>query len=342
MIREQPQTLSEEYLIEHGSLFDEDTFAFESYWENDKNHYEQLFDKPMDQGGKPFNGLVYERYLTGELLRYTFYQNGYHYGDDVEFYQSGRIRRFSRYTDSENYICYWYQDGIIKKIKDNHRSDAPDYYRTIEFDEKGFPQKQSILCEISFTYDHLSPDKTYHVEWYDNGEFRKITKLSPTSETLYTEIEFDPQGYPIAFEINPCYCPEAYSAQNMDRFYHINRFNQEYHFEKEILYKHASAGGTLLKYSGRLAFPYFNGTVEKIMEYRNGVPCGPQYLYYPDGQLKECYCISKGKEYHYHIDWYKHGMIKKILIYSKDGLRIDQIEFDRNGRSTNKVQIRRR
>ena len=39
MIKKQPQTLSKEYVIENGLLFNEDIFAFESYWENEKNHY---------------------------------------------------------------------------------------------------------------------------------------------------------------------------------------------------------------------------------------------------------------------------------------------------------------
>ena len=335
MIKEQPQTLDKEYIIEHGVLFNEDIFSFESYWENEKNHYEQLFDKPMNMGGKPFNGLIYELYPNGELAGYTFYKNGYHYGDDVEFYESGQIRHYSRLTDSENYICSWYQNGSVKKIKENHRRDVPHFYRTVEFDEKGNLQKQDIVCEILFTYDYISPDKSYNVEWYDNGEFKKITKLSPTNETLYTEMEFDLQGNPIAFEVNPYYCPDSYSAKCMDSFYKINRFNKEYHFDKDILFKRCSFDDSIfIKYSGRLIFLYFNGKIKNIMEYHDGVQCGAQYTYYLDGQIKEYYCISKSKEYHQHIYWYKHGIIKKIVIYSKNGFNAVQLEFDKNGELT--------
>lgn len=332
MIKEKPQILSLEYVMKHGLLFDEESFSFESYWEKDINHYEQLFDKPMDMGGKPFNGLVYELFPDGKLSGYTFYKNGYHYGDDVGLYETGELGRFSRHTETENYIYLWYPNGSLKFVKENHRRNVPHYYRSIDFDENGNPVEQSWVCEILYLYDYHAPDTAYDIEFHSNGWIRKIRNTVPSKNILYTEMEFDLQGYPVGFEINPYYCPEDFSAQHIDKFYKLNRYDKECRFEGDILKRRYPSFSDFTEYSGMLAFLNNDGVIEKIMEYRKGIPSGAQYLYYPDGSIKEHYCISKGKEYINHIYWYAHGVISKIILYSRDSADVTLLEFDENGK----------
>ena len=96
-----------------------------------------------------------------------------------------------------------------------------------------------------------------------------------------------------------------------------NCYDKEYHFEGDILMNRSSFSGKFIEYSGSLAFLNNDGVIEKIMEYSKGIPSGAQYLYYPDGSIKEHYCISRGRKYNNHIYWYAHGVISKIILYSK-------------------------
>ncbi len=68
-----------EYVLRNGVLYD--SLSDEYYWENGVNHYERMFDKPMDDGGKPFSGIAYELYPEGNIRGYTEYKEGYQYGE---------------------------------------------------------------------------------------------------------------------------------------------------------------------------------------------------------------------------------------------------------------------
>lgn len=324
------ELLSSEYVLEHGIFYEE--LVDEYYYDdNGKYHYEQMFDKPKDEGGKPFSGLAYEM-RDGIFFGYIEYKDGYHYGDDVTYYLSGSLRRYSKYTDTENYIYQWYENGTLSYIKQNHRKDNPQYYRVKEFDENGKLLKQTIHCEISYVYDPNSPDMIYEVIWHNNGEFRLIRNTSPTRSTFYSEMEFDENGYPVRFVINQNYSPEFLSAKRYSEFYHIKTFDKNYRFDNDVLMYRSEYGWH--KYSGMLSFLYESGEIEKIMEYKDGLPCGAQYIYYKNGELKEKYCISRGKEYNQHIFWYESGTIREAVIYSRGSTSQYRILFDKNGNVT--------
>ncbi len=335
------EILSKEYVMEHGSPFDEDNFAFETY---DKN-YEQLFDKPMNEGGKPFNGLVYELYPDGELSGYTFYINGYQNGDDVTFYKSGALARYSRYTDSENFIYELYENGNIKMYKENHRSDVPHYYRIKEYDEKGRLTMQHIYCEIHYIHNYDMPDTSYNISWHDNGEFRKIVKSEPTRKDFYKSIEFDEQGYLANFEINPFYYPEYLTPQQLKKFYNLGFFDSGYRFDSDGTLLKKFSENSWYKYSGILAFlyksefPQNNYEIEKIMEFSYGKPSGGQYVYYKNGQIKENYCTSKGQEYCQHLYWYENGTMKEAVLYSYDRRHKCIIRFNENGELIGRTEV---
>ncbi len=72
------------------------------------------------------------------------------------------------------------------------------------------------------------------------------------------------------------------------------------------------------------------------MEYEDGIPSGAQYMYYKNGNLKEEYCISNGKEYYRHIYWYESGTIREAVIYSKNRSSQYHVSFDKKGNVINK------
>lgn len=78
------EILNKQYVLEHGTDFDEKLW-FTSY--NDL-----VLDNPEDEDGQPFSGLAYELYKNGNLIYYCYYINGFAEGDNVEFYESGKIK----------------------------------------------------------------------------------------------------------------------------------------------------------------------------------------------------------------------------------------------------------
>lgn len=333
------ELLSKDYVIKNGVLLDK-TFSFECYGDN----YEQLFDKPMDEGGKPVNGLVYDLFPDGALWGYTFYQNGYQRGDDVTFYTSGKLLRFSRYTDKENFIFEWYENGQLKMYKENCRPDVPHYYRSKRFDEQGRLTVQDIFCEVHFFYKPDSPDKSCNVTWHESGEFKRIEWLQPTCDDFYSALEFDEQGMPVDFEINPFYCPAYMSREKVMNSYNTVIFddnNKNYKYDGGFLLKKYFEC-SWCKYSGKLAFLYNDqsqgkGDIEKILEFDHGEPSGEQYIYYKSGQLKEFYCISKGREYYEHTYWYESGTVREAVLYSHDMLHKCTVRFNEKGEETERT-----
>lgn len=328
------ELLSAEYILDHGVSGEE---LIDEYYYDDNGvyHYEQMFDKPKDEGGKPFSGLAYELRRDGTIVGYTEYKNGYHHGNDVTYYLSGALRRYSRYTDTENYIYMWHENGTLSFVKHNHRKDDPQYYRIKEFDENGKLIKQTIYCEIHYVYEHNSPNTTHEVTWHKNGEFKLIKNTAPARGIFYSEMEFDENGYPVRFAVNPSYSPDYLSAQRYSDFHHITTFDNDYRFDNDMLIYRSEYGW--FKYSGKLGFLYKSGEIEKIMEYKDGLQCGAQHIYYRNGGLKEEYYISKGKEYNRHICWYESGTIQEAVIYSRSSTATYRILFDKNGNKAQEI-----
>ncbi|SDZ34493.1 toxin-antitoxin system YwqK family antitoxin [Thermoactinomyces sp. DSM 45892] len=81
---------------------------------------QQVFTKPMEEGGSVFSGLLYEKYPNGSLAYYSFYDNGIPHGITVEFYQDKTV---SSYRDMDKGTIngrefVWFENGLIKSIAD--------------------------------------------------------------------------------------------------------------------------------------------------------------------------------------------------------------------------------
>lgn len=324
--------LSTDYIVENGVIYD--TLSDEFYYdEKGIYHYDRKFDKSMNTGGKPFSGIAFEFFCNSdEIVGYTEYKDGYHYGDDVEYYLSGTLKKFSHYTDEEKYLYKWYENGKIEKIMERSRKDFPHFYRTKIFDESGELIKQSIHCEIDYTHDFNSPNSNYEVKWHEHGEFKLIRNISPTRNTFYLDMEFDENSYPVKYTINPNYSPEYLSPEKYVKSYNIKTFDKNFKFFDDKLYYLSEYSNEWIEYKGYLCFRNSKGWIERVMEFSKGIPQGSQCYYYKNGNLKESYCISKGKKYNKNIFWNENGRINKVVFYSVDKKRKHIVNFNDNGK----------
>lgn len=78
----------------------------------------EVFDKPMEDGGKSITGLLYERYKNGSLAYYSYYKNGVPAGDYVKFYENGKVKSFQRMVKSviSGKSTSWFENGNVKSI----------------------------------------------------------------------------------------------------------------------------------------------------------------------------------------------------------------------------------
>lgn len=109
---EEKNVLTEEMILKMGIEFSGDVCYSGEYGQ-------QVFDKPMEDGGKPIDGIVYEKYANGQVQYYAYYKNGIANGVSVEFYASGCLKSkciMDRGTiDGEKIV--WYENGKIKSRK---------------------------------------------------------------------------------------------------------------------------------------------------------------------------------------------------------------------------------
>ncbi|HEY2495018.1 MAG TPA: hypothetical protein VGI33_19180 [Paenibacillus sp.] len=79
---------------------------------------QQVFDKPMEDGGKPISGLLYEKYRNGNLAYYCYYENGVSDGDFVNYFESGKISSIQRMSKGAIFgrKISWFENGHIKSI----------------------------------------------------------------------------------------------------------------------------------------------------------------------------------------------------------------------------------
>ena len=136
--------LPDAYIKEHGVSYY--SLADEYYYdENGVYHYERMFDKPMDEGGKPFTGVVFETFENSDQIAfYTEYQDGYQFGNHAKFYENGALRCYCRIDEKEYYTYEWHENGVLKKIFEMtewYRKHKQNYYRIREYDENGVLRK---------------------------------------------------------------------------------------------------------------------------------------------------------------------------------------------------------
>ncbi|WP_017151745.1 MULTISPECIES: toxin-antitoxin system YwqK family antitoxin [Bacillus] len=83
-MKDQVDIFSKEFVIEHGTDFDEELW-FASY-------SDEVLDNPEDENGKPLTGLAYELYDNGNLIYYTKYVKGFIESELIEFYKNGNLK----------------------------------------------------------------------------------------------------------------------------------------------------------------------------------------------------------------------------------------------------------
>ena len=323
---------SVKYIKEHGVSFKK--LCSESYIdEKGVHHYDRMFDKPLDNGGVPFSGVAYKVSDNRRYIGYKEYKDGYQHGADVEYSLLGKLKCYS-YADGIRKFCYkFHNNGAISYFKENHREDMPCYYRLKTFDEDGKLITQNINCEMQYFHNFAEPDPNFEVSFHENGEFRRISTSSPDPETLYSCIEFDENGCPTEFRVNPMYKPDHLYARRYRRGKEV--FNGRFRFDGDVLMEKPKLGkfnAPLLRYDGKICFMTENGRIEKILDYENGLPLGEQNFYYLNSELRERYFVSAdGTEYGHHIWWYENGIVSKVIIYCAAAEKKYTIQFDESG-----------
>ena len=123
--------LSRDYVIEHGTEYDgidpvEVTMNYLKYMVYPGEHYDDSY-RGM------FSGVVYEKRGDLNLIYYLHYKDGLRDGEEVRFYDSGKVDNYRFWKNSRlvGKVFGWYENGKIKNITDW------DQKTCIEFDENG-------------------------------------------------------------------------------------------------------------------------------------------------------------------------------------------------------------
>lgn len=129
--------LSSSIIKKEGILFDDESFSFESYWENGFNHYQRLFYTDEKGEKAPFTGLLYELYPNGLVSGYSFYKEGYEEGQNVDFYDNGAVSKYSEFhrATAKTLIIKWFRNGTINEVME--LTDNGRHKKFIEYNENG-------------------------------------------------------------------------------------------------------------------------------------------------------------------------------------------------------------
>lgn len=120
-------------------------FAGEVTW--DSKYGYQILDKDEEDGGKPINGYLYEKFKSGNLIYYSMYEDGLGEGEFVEFYESGQVWTHSQLSKGVHHgVCIeWYENNNIKRCEKRAYGILETY---IEWDENG-----NIVKQVTETTD---------------------------------------------------------------------------------------------------------------------------------------------------------------------------------------------
>ncbi|MCM1328682.1 MAG: hypothetical protein NC253_04500 [Ruminococcus sp.] len=136
--------LTKEYVMEHGSRWDynDDGICWSGEWGD------QIYTKPMEEGGVPFSGLIYGLHKNGNLSYYRFVENGAGQGFSVKFYPNGQIQHYiiQRKGTPVGKFYYWYENGILKEENDYY--DNYVISTSVSYDENG-----NIIKRYDKSYD---------------------------------------------------------------------------------------------------------------------------------------------------------------------------------------------
>ena len=137
--------LSWDYVIEHGTNWDEDEVELEEITRCHKEYmcYRDDMGHPHDMRDYSglFSGVLYEIYYDLTLIYYMHYKDGLRDGTEVHFYDSGKVMNYMVSKNNrlvgKSYV--WYENGKIDRIND---WDQREY---VEFDEQGNITKQGKM-----------------------------------------------------------------------------------------------------------------------------------------------------------------------------------------------------
>lgn len=123
--------LSPSEVKEKGILFDDERFTYED------DHFERIFYTDENNVKAPFSGLCYDLYPNGNVQGYSYFNDGYKEGEDVDFYDNGNILRYVNYHKAESraLIIKWSKDGTISRIEEQFN--VGNRQKRIEYDIYG-------------------------------------------------------------------------------------------------------------------------------------------------------------------------------------------------------------
>lgn len=123
--------LSPSEVKEKGILLDDERFTYED------DYFERISYIDDNNVTAPFTGLCYCLYPNGIMHGYSFYNDGYQEGDDVDFYDDGTISKYRNFNKDESrlLVIEWAKDGTVDKITESYK--VGNRQRRIEYDIDG-------------------------------------------------------------------------------------------------------------------------------------------------------------------------------------------------------------
>jgi len=103
----------------------------------------------------------------------------------------------------------------------------------------------------------------------------------------------------------------------------VDSFDNTFKLSERILYKDQKL------FSGKLR--RFNGQIEKIIEYKNGLKQGVERHFYPSGILFKEQFYREGKPIGNHREWFKNGKKKRLTQFKNGQHHGDYIHWYDNG-----------
>ncbi len=106
-----PAILSFEEVLANGIEFEDDVCFSGPYGQ-------EVYDKPMEEGGQPITGILYELYENGNPIYYSYYKDGISEGEYVTFYENGQIESYQVMHQGcvHGTSTSWFENGEIKSI----------------------------------------------------------------------------------------------------------------------------------------------------------------------------------------------------------------------------------
>ncbi|GGJ09794.1 hypothetical protein GCM10008022_18670 [Paenibacillus hunanensis] len=119
---------------------------------------QELYNRPVEEGGEPISGLVYEKNRDGNIAYYAHYINGIEEGEYVEFFDNGLPVLYRQMIKGTVYGMYisWHENKRVKIIA-QYRHGFKTSYK--EWDKSGIIIKEKV---------ELSSFEKEMIEKYDN------------------------------------------------------------------------------------------------------------------------------------------------------------------------------